>query len=138
MPSFSYPKLSLKARLAARALARQEKERRRRPVRAEGIVGGMQAIFELVGMFVFATSGALMAIRKDFEPVGILLLAEITAVGGGVLRDLIIGAVQPQRPGSAPHCGRVCDARGGAHRRAKCCSTNTSAPTTRPGARSLT
>jgi uncharacterized membrane protein YeiH len=55
----------------------------------------MQAIFELVGMFVFATSGALMAIRKDFGPVGILLLAEITAIGGGVLRDLIIGAVPP-------------------------------------------
>jgi uncharacterized membrane protein YeiH len=53
------------------------------------------AIFELVGIFVFATSGALMAIRKGFDAVGILLLAEITAIGGGVMRDLLIGASPP-------------------------------------------
>jgi uncharacterized membrane protein YeiH len=52
-------------------------------------------VFDLVGLFVFATSGALMAIRKDFDAVGILLLAELTATGGGVLRDLIIGVTPP-------------------------------------------
>jgi uncharacterized membrane protein YeiH len=53
------------------------------------------AIFELVGIFVFAVSGALMAIRKEFDAIGIMLLAEITAIGGGVLRDVLIGATPP-------------------------------------------
>jgi hypothetical protein len=44
---------------------------------------GMQIAFDLLGMFAFATSGALMAIRKDFDAIGILLLAELTATGGG-------------------------------------------------------
>ena len=50
---------------------------------------------ELLGVYVFATSGALMAIRKGFDVVGIVMLAAITALGGGVLRDLIIGDTPP-------------------------------------------
>ena len=50
---------------------------------------------ELVGIFVFAISGALTAIQKDFDAVGILILAEVTALGGGVLRDVIIGDTPP-------------------------------------------
>lgn len=52
-------------------------------------------ILELVGLFVFAISGALTAIQKVFDAVGILILAEVTALGGGVLRDLIIGDTPP-------------------------------------------
>jgi uncharacterized membrane protein YeiH len=52
-------------------------------------------VLELIGIYVFATSGALMAIRKGFDVVGILILAELTALGGGVLRDLIIGDIPP-------------------------------------------
>jgi hypothetical protein len=64
---------------------------------------GMQIAFDLLGMFAFATSGALMAIRKDFDAIGILLLAELTATGGGVMRDLIIGATPPaSKPTPAP------------------------------------
>ena len=55
----------------------------------------MLLVLDLLGLFVFATSGALMAIRKDFDAVGILLLAELTATGGGVIRDLIIGVTPP-------------------------------------------
>jgi uncharacterized membrane protein YeiH len=40
-------------------------------------------ILELVGLYAFATSGALMAIHKDFDVVGILVLAMLTALGGG-------------------------------------------------------
>ncbi|MFF2850321.1 trimeric intracellular cation channel family protein [Streptomyces sp. NPDC058001] len=50
---------------------------------------------DLVGIFVFAISGALLAVRKNFDVFGIAVLAEVTALGGGVLRDLIIGAVPP-------------------------------------------
>ncbi len=56
---------------------------------------GVQLAFELVGIFAFAVSGALMAIRKDFDVVGIVLLAGITALGGGVARDVFIGAIPP-------------------------------------------
>ncbi|WP_050791476.1 trimeric intracellular cation channel family protein [Streptomyces pristinaespiralis] len=49
----------------------------------------------MVGIFVFAISGALLAVRKNFDVFGMAVLAEVTALGGGLLRDLIIGAVPP-------------------------------------------
>ena len=55
----------------------------------------VQSILELIGIFAFAVSGALMAIRKDFDAVGIVVLAEITALGGGIFRDLVIGSAPP-------------------------------------------
>lgn len=59
------------------------------------IEGDTQRILELAGIFVFATSGALIAVRKDFDVVGILALAWITALGGGVVRDVLVGATPP-------------------------------------------
>jgi len=47
--------------------------------------------FDLAGVFVFAVSGALAAARKDMDLFGIIVLAAITAVGGGTLRDLVLG-----------------------------------------------
>ncbi|WP_208292946.1 trimeric intracellular cation channel family protein [Naumannella halotolerans] len=44
-----------------------------------------------IGIFAFALSGALMAVRKDMDVVGMFVLAAITAVGGGALRDLLLG-----------------------------------------------
>ena len=55
----------------------------------------MVNILELAGLYVFATSGALMAIHKGFDVVGLVVLALLTALGGGVLRDLIIVATPP-------------------------------------------
>ncbi|MFF3456472.1 trimeric intracellular cation channel family protein [Streptomyces sp. NPDC002730] len=55
----------------------------------------VQHSLDLVGIFVFAISGALLAVRKNFDVFGIAVLAEVTALGGGMLRDLIIGAVPP-------------------------------------------
>lgn len=55
----------------------------------------VQHALEIVGIFVFAISGALLAVRKNFDVFGIAVLAEATALGGGLLRDLIIGAVPP-------------------------------------------
>ncbi|WP_328476153.1 trimeric intracellular cation channel family protein [Actinoplanes sp. NBC_00393] len=52
-------------------------------------------VLELIGLYVFATSGALMAIQKGFDVVGIAILALLTALGGGVVRDLIIGETPP-------------------------------------------
>jgi uncharacterized membrane protein YeiH len=55
----------------------------------------VQHTLDLIGIFVFAISGALLAVRKNFDVFGIAVLAEITALGGGLLRDVIIGAVPP-------------------------------------------
>ncbi|MFD4142002.1 trimeric intracellular cation channel family protein [Streptomyces sp. NPDC058572] len=55
----------------------------------------VQHVLDLMGIFVFAISGALLAVRKNFDVFGIAVLAEVTALGGGMLRDLIIGAVPP-------------------------------------------
>lgn len=50
---------------------------------------------DLIGIFAFGISGALMAIRRDFDLVGIAILAVITALGGGILRDLVLGDTPP-------------------------------------------
>lgn len=55
----------------------------------------VQHTLELAGIFVFAISGALLAVRKNFDVFGMAVLVEVTALGGGLLRDLIIGAVPP-------------------------------------------
>ena len=55
----------------------------------------LEEALNLVGTFVFAISGALLAVHKRYDIVGMTVLAEITAIGGGVIRDLILGAVPP-------------------------------------------
>jgi uncharacterized membrane protein YeiH len=52
-------------------------------------------VLELIGIVAFALSGAMVAIRKDFDVVGIIFLAELTALGGGVIRDVLIGTTPP-------------------------------------------
>jgi uncharacterized membrane protein YeiH len=54
---------------------------------------------ELAGVLVFSISGALTGIRLRLDVVGVLTLATATGLGGGVLRDVLIGAVPP--PGLA-------------------------------------
>lgn len=52
-------------------------------------------VVDLVGIFVFAISGALVAVRKGLDVVGVLVLAGTTGLGGGFLRDVLIGAAPP-------------------------------------------
>jgi uncharacterized membrane protein YeiH len=52
-------------------------------------------ILDLLGVFVFAISGALLGVRRGFDLIGLIVLAECTALGGGITRDLIIGATPP-------------------------------------------
>jgi uncharacterized membrane protein YeiH len=47
-------------------------------------------VFSLVGVAVFAASGALAAVRRSLDPVGVLVLAIVTATGGGTLRDVLM------------------------------------------------
>ena len=48
-------------------------------------------ILDLVGTFTFAVSGALSAAHKKFDIFGALVIAFVTAVGGGTVRDLLLG-----------------------------------------------
>lgn len=52
-------------------------------------------IIELVGIAAFAVSGAMAGIKKKLDLFGIIVLGLTTAMGGGVVRDLLLGKVPP-------------------------------------------
>jgi uncharacterized membrane protein YeiH len=49
------------------------------------------AWLDLCGVAVFAASGALTASRKQMDIVGFCLIATVTGIGGGTVRDLLLG-----------------------------------------------
>lgn len=53
------------------------------------------SIMEFIGTVAFAVSGALLAIDKQLDYYGIIFFAIITAVGGGIIRDMMINAELP-------------------------------------------
>ena len=53
------------------------------------------AALDIAGVFVFAISGATAALERRLDLFGVLVIAFITACGGGIVRDLCIGAVPP-------------------------------------------
>lgn len=53
-------------------------------------------IMELLGTVAFAISGSLVAISSELDIFGVSFLACITAFGGGILRDLLLGMNPPQ------------------------------------------
>jgi uncharacterized membrane protein YeiH len=52
-------------------------------------------VLDLIGTFVFAISGAALGVQRGMDLFGILVLAFVTAVFGGITRDVLIGAVPP-------------------------------------------
>ena len=52
-------------------------------------------VTDLVGIFVFAVTGALVAVRKELDVFGVLVLALTTGLGGGFIRDVLIGVTPP-------------------------------------------
>ncbi|WP_142413812.1 trimeric intracellular cation channel family protein [Hathewaya massiliensis] len=52
-------------------------------------------IFEIIGTIAFAISGALVGMQKKLDLFGITFLGIITAVGGGIFRDMILGNFPP-------------------------------------------
>ena len=52
-------------------------------------------VLDLVGIFVFAVTGAIVAVRKHLDLFGCLILAVTTGLGGGFMRDVLIGASPP-------------------------------------------
>lgn len=46
----------------------------------------------ILGLFVFAISGALTALRNDMDLFGVAMIAFVTGVGGGTIRDVLLGS----------------------------------------------
>ena len=52
-------------------------------------------VFEMVGTVAFAISGAMIAIKKRVDIFGVIVLSSMTALGGGIVRDILIGHLPP-------------------------------------------
>lgn len=52
-------------------------------------------VLEIIGTIAFAASGALIAMRRHMDILGVIVLGVVTAVGGGILRDVILGITPP-------------------------------------------
>ena len=53
-------------------------------------------VLEIMGTAAFAVSGAFAGVRRDMDVFGVLILGPTTAVGGGIIRDLILGLTPPR------------------------------------------
>ena len=61
----------------------------------EAYAAGTLLVLDLIGTFVFALSGGLAAVRERLDLFGVLVLSFAAASAGGIMRDLLIGAVPP-------------------------------------------
>ncbi len=52
-------------------------------------------ILEIIGTVAFAVSGAFVAIKAKFDIFGVVVVGSTTAVGGGMIRDVLIGRTPP-------------------------------------------
>ena len=55
----------------------------------------MMSVLDWVGTFVFALSGGLLGVQKKFDLFGVLFLSFVVSVVGGMMRDVLIGAIPP-------------------------------------------
>lgn len=52
-------------------------------------------IFSMIGIIAFAVSGAIVAMEEEFDILGVFVLGMVTAFGGGIIRNLLIGVPVP-------------------------------------------
>lgn len=52
-------------------------------------------VLDLIGTAAFAVSGALAGVRRQMDLLGVLVLGIVTAIGGGTLRDILLGDTPP-------------------------------------------
>jgi len=62
---------------------------------APALIGALLQAFDLIGTFVFAISGAIAGARHRLDLFGILVLSFAAATFGGIVRDVLIGAIPP-------------------------------------------
>lgn len=52
-------------------------------------------VVEIIGIVVFALSGVMVAVKHRLDLFGVLVVGTITSVGGGVIRDILLGYIPP-------------------------------------------
>ena len=62
---------------------------------SHNVVSTFLVVFDLTGTFVFALSGATAAVKHRLDVFGILVLCFVTGNAGGIMRDVMIGAIPP-------------------------------------------
>jgi len=65
------------------------------PAREEEVVKLLLTVFDLIGTFAFAISGAIAGARHRLDVFGVLVLSFAAATFGGITRDVLIGALPP-------------------------------------------
>lgn len=55
----------------------------------------MLFVLDMIGTVAFALSGAMTAIKKKMDILGVVILGMVTAVGGGMIRDIVLGILPP-------------------------------------------
>ncbi|MBE7541408.1 MAG: trimeric intracellular cation channel family protein [Bryobacteraceae bacterium] len=65
------------------------------PIREDVVVSLLFTVLDLIGTFAFAISGAIAGIRHRLDIFGVLVLSFAAATSGGIIRDLVIGALPP-------------------------------------------
>lgn len=65
----------------------------------------MVEVLVWLGTLIFAATGALKGVEKGFDLLGVLVLATVTAVGGGSIRDVLVGTLPPTALHNEPSCG---------------------------------
>jgi uncharacterized membrane protein YeiH len=67
----------------------------RMPLNDRILVGGFLNALDLIGTFVFAVSGAVSGVKHRIDLFGVLVLSFVAATAGGIIRDVLIGAIPP-------------------------------------------
>lgn len=55
----------------------------------------LMKFLEILGTVAFSISGAIEAMKKEMDILGVIVLGVVTAVGGGIIRDLVTGKIPP-------------------------------------------
>ena len=64
-------------------------------IRLRHIADKLLLTVDLAGTFVFAVGGAMAGIHRHLDVFGVMVISFVSAAGGGIIRDLLIGAVPP-------------------------------------------
>ncbi|HEY3846995.1 MAG TPA: TRIC cation channel family protein, partial [Acetobacteraceae bacterium] len=65
------------------------------PVMTSLAVGPLTDLLDIAGTLAFALSGAVSGARRGMDIFGVIVLAFVTAVAGGIVRDVLIGSLPP-------------------------------------------
>lgn len=64
-------------------------------VSSTGIDATLERTLDLIGVYVFALSGGMLAVKHRFDVVGVVALSLATSLGGGIIRDVVLGDIPP-------------------------------------------